>query len=201
MSRPRRSHHIREALIQTGITQISTHGYHGTGIKQILDEVKVPKGSFYNFFASKEALVAEVIKAYSDEMHQQLHAFIQGKGSELSIGKQLLAIHKFALEKVVNSDFQQSCLIGSLSTEVTVNSTACTTQLTLATQRWMTFLTERIIVGQQQREFRDDLHAEQLANLYWATWQGTFIKLHMNKDCNAALMDIKSMLLLFNAQS
>ena len=72
MSRPRRSEHIREALIQAGIEQLSIHGYHGTGIKQILDEVNVPKGSFYNFFASKEAFVAEVIARYSQDLVQQL---------------------------------------------------------------------------------------------------------------------------------
>ncbi|OUS39938.1 TetR family transcriptional regulator, partial [Oleispira antarctica] len=55
MNRPRRSEQTREALIEAGIEQLSRHGYHGTGIKQILDEVSVPKGSFYNFFASKEA--------------------------------------------------------------------------------------------------------------------------------------------------
>ena len=59
MNRPRRSVQTREALIEAGIEHLSVHGYHGTGIKQILDEVNVPKGSFYNFFASKEAFVAD----------------------------------------------------------------------------------------------------------------------------------------------
>lgn len=201
MSRPRRSDHVRESLIQVGIEQISTHGYHGTGIKQILDEVKVPKGSFYNFFDSKEAFVAEVIKTYSDDMHQQLQAFIQGAGSELPIKKQLLAIHKFSLEKMVNSDYQRSCLIGSLSTEVAAESSACSKQLALATQRWMSFLMERLIVGQQSGELRDDISAEQLANVYWSTWQGSLIKLHMNKNYDTALADIKAILTLFSAQS
>ena len=78
MSRPRRSEHTREALIDAGIEQLSVHGYHGTGIKQILDDVKVPKGSFYNFFASKEAFVAEVIGHYSQKLLAQLNDFIQG---------------------------------------------------------------------------------------------------------------------------
>ena len=80
MSRPRRSEHIREALIQAGIEQLSLHGYHGTGIKQILDEVNVPKGSFYNFFASKEAFVAELICHYSHELLSQIEQFVKVSG-------------------------------------------------------------------------------------------------------------------------
>ena len=76
MSRPRRSEHTREALIQAGIEHLSRFGYHGTGIKQILDDVNVPKGSFYNFFASKETFVAELIQAYSQDLLLQLDDFI-----------------------------------------------------------------------------------------------------------------------------
>ena len=53
MARPRRSEQTREVLIEEGIRQLAAHGYHGTGIKQILDAVCVPKGSFYNYFDSK----------------------------------------------------------------------------------------------------------------------------------------------------
>lgn len=197
MSRPRRSDQVREALIHAGIEHISTHGYHGTGIKQVLDSVNVPKGSFYNFFGSKEAFVAEVIKTYSDDMHCQLNDFVQGSGKHLSVQKQLVAIHRFSLEKIVQSDYLRSCLIGSLSTEIAAGNSACGEQLTLATQRWLAFLVERITKGQCSGEIRDDLPAEQLANLYWATWQGSLIKLHMYKDSEAALQDIKAMLTLF----
>ena len=29
-------------------------GYHGTGIQEVVDKVGIPKGSFYNYFKSKE---------------------------------------------------------------------------------------------------------------------------------------------------
>ena len=44
---------------------LSEQGYHGTGLKEILDQVRVPKGSFYHYFASKEAFTAEIISDYS----------------------------------------------------------------------------------------------------------------------------------------
>ena len=55
MARPRKSEHSRQDLLDTGSRMLTEFGYHGTGIKQVLDAVGVPKGSFYNFFPSKEA--------------------------------------------------------------------------------------------------------------------------------------------------
>ena len=37
-----------------------SHGYHGTGLSEVLASVHVPKGSFYNYFESKDAFVAAV---------------------------------------------------------------------------------------------------------------------------------------------
>lgn len=186
MSRPRRSDHTREALIQAGIQQISHHGYHGTGIKQILDIVNVPKGSFYNFFASKEAFVAEVIETYSHQLLGQLHEFIEGVGKQLSPKRQLESIYQYTLKKIADTDYQQSCLIGSMSTEVGAESAECRKQLKIATKKWVAFFVDRIEAGQQAGEFRTDISAEQLADVYWATWEGALIKLHMNKKIQPA---------------
>ena len=186
MSRPRRSEHIREALIQVGIEQISTHGYHGTGIKQILDEVNVPKGSFYNFFASKESFVAEVIANYSQDLLQQLDDFIAGPGKALTARAQLQSIYEFSLNKVAKSEFKQGCLIGAMSSEIASESQECREQLKSATRKWVAFFIERISQGQVAGEFRQDVSAKELASVYWATWEGSLIKMKMNNRVQPA---------------
>ena len=67
MARPRQNEHKREELLQKGMDLLSDHGYHGTGLKKILDTVAVPKGSFYNYFESKEALFVDIM----DDMCQR----------------------------------------------------------------------------------------------------------------------------------
>lgn len=196
MSRPRRSEHIREALIQAGIEQLSIHGYHGTGIKQILDEVNVPKGSFYNFFASKEAFVAEVIARYSQDLVQQLQGFVAGDGKHLSPKAQLQTIYEFTLSKIANSEFKQACLIGAMSSEMANQSDLCRDQLKAATKTLAVFFTERIEAGQLAGEFRQDVTASELANMYWTTWEGALITLKMHnrlkpaKDTMALMLNV-----------
>ena len=51
----------RENLLTQGVTMLMGQGYHGTGLQEILDASNIPKGSFYNYFGSKENFGAEVI--------------------------------------------------------------------------------------------------------------------------------------------
>ncbi len=55
MGRPRLSHETKTRLLDEGVASLIGQGYHGTGIKEVLDQVKVPKGSFYNYLESKKA--------------------------------------------------------------------------------------------------------------------------------------------------
>ena len=41
MARPRRSGDKRERLLEEGVASLLRHGYHGTGIQQVLDRVSV----------------------------------------------------------------------------------------------------------------------------------------------------------------
>ena len=51
----------RDHLLQVGLRQIHAMGYSATGVNEILEEAKVPKGSFYHHFASKEDFAKEVL--------------------------------------------------------------------------------------------------------------------------------------------
>ncbi|SMD02241.1 transcriptional regulator, TetR family [Desulfocicer vacuolatum DSM 3385] len=59
---------IRTRLIEIGLRLFSHYGYNGTEIKAIVDEVGVPKGSFYNYFKSKEDFTVAGIEFYSDTL-------------------------------------------------------------------------------------------------------------------------------------
>ena len=54
MTRTSKKQTNKENLLSQGVTLLMQQGYHGTGLKEILDAVQIPKGSFYNYFGSKE---------------------------------------------------------------------------------------------------------------------------------------------------
>jgi TetR/AcrR family transcriptional repressor of nem operon len=194
MSRPRRSEHIRESLIEAGIEQFSEHGYHGTGIKQILDQVGVAKGSFYNYFASKEAFVAELIESYSRWYLQQVKEYVAGVGKELSPVTQLTFIYQFSLEQYKQADFRQSCLVGSMAAEISAESPMCRQALEKTVKEWAEFFTLMFEYGQQAGEIRTDITAKSIAEIYWAAWEGALIVMQMSADNKPALRIMDLML-------
>ncbi len=194
MSRPRRSEHIRQALIEAGIEQLSLHGYHGTGIKQILDEVNVAKGSFYNFFASKEAFVAELIAYYTTDLISQLDDFIEGEGATLSEVEKLQHIYRFSLNKYAHQEFKKSCLVGTMAAEIAAQHPLCRDELTKSMKLWLAFFENIFSKAQSHGQVRADLSARQLASVYWAAWEGALIKMKMTANIKPAL-DIMDVLL------
>lgn len=55
---------FKEDILKAGEKLMFLHGYNATGIKQITDEVGIPKGSFYHHFENKEAFGIELLKYY-----------------------------------------------------------------------------------------------------------------------------------------
>lgn len=182
MNRPRRSEHTREALIEAGIAQLSEHGYHGTGIKQILDEVSVPKGSFYNFFASKEAFVAEVISHYSRDLLNQLATFLNGEGKALTPIQQLRSIYRYSLKQYASHEFKKSCLVGSIATEISAESEMCRLELEKAMKQWLKFFSDIFAQAQKDMLVRDDISPPDMAAVYWSVWEGSLITMKMTAD-------------------
>ncbi|MBK7873223.1 MAG: TetR/AcrR family transcriptional regulator [Saprospiraceae bacterium] len=54
-------HRSKETIKQTAMELFAHRGYHSTSISKIAEEAGISKGLMYNYFASKEALLGEII--------------------------------------------------------------------------------------------------------------------------------------------
>ncbi len=179
MSRPRRSEQSREALIEAGMNQLAQYGYHGTGIKQILDEVKVPKGSFYNYFDSKEAFVAEIIEHYASQVFDELVRFVDSTRDQLTAMDQLKAIYAYMMNKYEALGFRQTCLIGSIAAEIGSSSERCQKAMSEAVNLWCQHITELVAEAQRDGDVRADLPPHELAHLIWSVWEGSLLRMKL----------------------
>ena len=60
----------KDHILQAGMEVMKTHGYNGTSVKDIVDAARVPNGSFYNYFESKEAFAIEALQQAADEAYE-----------------------------------------------------------------------------------------------------------------------------------
>ena len=184
MVREKKSSAVKEALLYEGMQQLAENGYHGTGIKKILDVVNVPKGSFYNYFESKESYVAEIIHEYNQQSIQLFDALINK--SEATAMEKLETLYKHMLDKYVAAECQKGCLVGSLAAEVGHSLELCQKAMQQNVNNWQTRLARLITQGQREGSIRTELKPEEIAEVLWSAWEGALIKMQMDGNTEAA---------------
>ncbi|MDN5753706.1 MAG: TetR/AcrR family transcriptional regulator [Nitrosospira sp.] len=170
----------RENLLNQGVTMLMGQGYHGTGLQEILDAVNIPKGSFYNYFGSKENFGAEVIQHYIDPFISQLTAHLQHSDTDA-----LGAIQRYFDELIAEleeNEFKDGCLLGNLMGEIGDTSDVCRKSLQSAVTRYRNLLKSGLAKAQQQGTVRTDKSAEEMADLLLNAWQGALLRMKIEKS-------------------
>src|SRR5262245_41369913 len=62
---------VRTRLLETGRAVVHKQGFNGCGVQDITEAARVPKGSFYNYFESKESMAAEILEEYWESIGER----------------------------------------------------------------------------------------------------------------------------------
>jgi len=184
MNPPSKSTVTKEALLKEGMQQLALQGYHGTGIKKVLDVVKVPKGSFYHYFESKEAYVAHIINEYSQQS-SQLFDSVMAQPNTSAIEK-METIYQYLLNQYVNAECKKGCLIGSLAAEIGHSFELCQQAMQQSVSNLETRMAHLITQAQEEGSIRKDIQAEAVAEVLWSTWEGALLRMQIDGDVEAA---------------
>ena len=191
MDRDQRKQYNRERLLDKGVQILMDRGYHGTGIQEILNEVGIPKGSFYNYFQSKEAFGAEVIAHYIEPFIEQLDGFL--RRPELN---PLTALHSYfdtLIEELTANQFKGGCLLGNLMGEIGDTSELCRRALQQALHRYRDKISEALEQAQQLNLIRQDRNTTELADFLVDYWQGALLRMkveHSAKPLKAFMVEV-----------
>ncbi|MGW6426070.1 TetR family transcriptional regulator C-terminal domain-containing protein [Nocardia sp. NPDC055053] len=177
MARPRRSDDTRALLIEEGAAGLLSTGYHGTGIKQVLDKVGVPKGSFYNYFDSKESFAHAVIEHHSLCVQRNLVAAFDGAPDALTGLRRFFGV---LTDDFVAADYTGGCLIANLGGELE-GSEVLRTALSAAWASWRDGVADALRTAQAEGAVRADIDAVELADLLLEAWEGAVIRMKIDR--------------------
>ncbi|MEY3807782.1 MAG: hypothetical protein RI893_758 [Pseudomonadota bacterium] len=170
----------RENLLNQGVELLMQQGYHGTGLKEILDAVQIPKGSFYNYFGSKENFAAEVIAHYITPYIAQLQSYLaQYQGNTFA------ALERYLQETIIElerTEFKGGCLLGNLIGEVGETSDVCRVALQTALNRYRDVWELGLNQAQREGTIRTDKSALELADLWVNAWQGGLLRMKIEQS-------------------
>jgi TetR/AcrR family transcriptional regulator, transcriptional repressor for nem operon len=125
---------VRAALLEAGARLIHERGYNGAGVKEIVDAAGVPKGSFYGYFDSKEALLLAVVEHYWEDV-QARHGALLDDASRPP--RERIAAFFAAMSSDHEArDFALGCLLGSMALETSNSSEPARASLTGLFAQW-----------------------------------------------------------------
>lgn len=170
----------RKILLDQGVQMLMAQGYHGTGLKVLLDIVNIPKGSFYSYFGSKEEFAAEAITHYIEPFIQRLNEHLLNPQLD-----GLAALKRYYAElilEVEQGDYKGGCLLGNLMGEIGDTSELCKHSLTVAIERYKLLQQKALLRAQQEGTVRKDRTAESMANLLVNNWQGALLRMKIEQS-------------------
>ncbi|MGL5123341.1 MAG: TetR/AcrR family transcriptional regulator [Fusobacteriaceae bacterium] len=108
-------------IIRKSINVMHIKGYNGVGVKELSVAAGIPKGSFYNYFESKEDYGKEALDYYYSVINQEKFNILLDK--EINPIDRIKLFYRNMIDKInQEKKFKLGCFIGNLTQEVSCSS-------------------------------------------------------------------------------
>ena len=171
---------VREKLLDAGVEIVHRCGFNGCGVQEITDAAGVPKGSFYNHFASKEALGAAVLDRYWQQRASATLGILED--SEVRPRERLRRHFAAMAANMAKRGYTGGCLIGNLGAELSDHSKLVCERLAAVFAGWTGAVETCIRQAQQQGGIRADCDAGVLAAFLINAWEGAVLRAKVDKN-------------------
>lgn len=164
----------RERLLEEGLNLFGRNGYAATGVQDITDAAGVPKGSFYNYFQSKEDFAVAVLELYRDRASEH-SAFL----TSTEIPSPLTRLSAFlgaAEQELSDSGFAGGCLAGRLAQELAGEQAQFRAPLCQVFGAMQQAVERCLVEAQQVGELAPQDDPALLASFLVNAWQGAMLR-------------------------
>jgi len=165
--RQRRSSQTRERLFRAALDLFAKHGFADTTVEDITNAADVGKGTFFNYFPSKD----HILLAFAEMQLSKLESIIHNLRNTREPVPQFLRTLAVRMteEPGRNPSLMRALLLANLS------STPVRDGMRINQTRGHRLLTEFVEIGQQRGELRKDLPAGDIAHVFRQTVFGTLL--------------------------
>ncbi|PAZ10908.1 TetR family transcriptional regulator [Streptomyces sp. SA15] len=178
MSVTTRTTDTRRIILDTAQRIMARKGYSAVGINEVLAEAGVPKGSFYHYFASKDAFGEAILKSYFADYLADMDGILAGSGQ--SAAERLMAYWQQWRETQSLEECQGKCLAVKLGAEVADLSESMRLALKEGTSAIVDRIERTITSGLEDGSLSVDGEARDVAQALYDMWLGASVmaKIH-----------------------
>ena len=166
--------------------------FHSVGLKQILDAAKVPKGSFYHYFSSKEQFGVEMLKDYMNEAAAAKQQVPSSKNLESDPVKRLFNMLDGAVTSIESESERFPCLALKLASEVADLSEQMREELAKGFEKWITLFEELFEEAKNKRVVPETLNSAKEAQLIHDLMTGSIHRAVINRSAEPVRNAVES---------
>ncbi|WP_426732727.1 TetR/AcrR family transcriptional regulator [Myxococcus faecalis] len=179
MSASGASQDIRRHILEAAHPLLVSKGFTAVGLAEVLAAAKVPKGSFYYYFGSKEAFGQAVLDAYFADYQSRMDALLAAPGSA---AQRLMAYFQDWLASQTDESAVSRCLVVKLGAEVCDLSESMRAALERGTQGIIDRLERCLDAGREDGSLTAPEHTRALALSLYQTWLGAGLLAKITRD-------------------
>ncbi len=161
---------VKAHILDTAQGIMGQRGFSAVGLNELLKAADVPKGSFYHYFASKEAFGVALLERYFSHYMAGLNELLSNpNGTAVS---RLMDYWQRWVDTQAGSDLHSRCLVVKLGAEVSDLSEDMRQVLEQGTAQLLARLTGEIALAQSQGDISKTVAPEELASALYQMWLG-----------------------------
>lgn len=183
----------KQRILEAGLQLLQERGYNATGIQEIANSAGIPKGSFYNYFANKEAFGAAAIRYYADLHLENWMLLLQDATEKGDSYQALSTVFLEITEKYRCAAVKKGCLLGNMAAEISEVSEECRLALHESIEKFKAVLADHLAEGQRLKKVRQDIASQELADLVWDCWQGSLLRMKVEKSIDPVQGDLETL--------
>lgn len=159
----------KEHIIRESAALFNTKGYTGASLSEIIERCGVRKGGIYNHFESKDEIA---LAAFDYSVSQMLQFHSQALEGVTSSKDKLLAICGVYIDMMENNTLEGGCPLLNTAVESDDAHPLLKERAQHAMTNLLNELTQVLIQGTEQKEFRADIALEEVSSNIIAIIEG-----------------------------
>jgi len=170
----------RDNIVAVGQRIMAGKGFSAVGLNEILTTAGVPKGSFYYYFASKDAFGEALLEQYFKDYLAEIDATLQH--TERTVADSLIAYFDTWRTNQLESDCHGKCLVVKLGAEVADLSEPMRLTLKQGTAGIVARLAAAIERGRADASLGVDGEPVLVAESLYQLWLGASVMAKITRD-------------------
>ena len=169
----------RDDIIRVGLEILGEKGFNSCGIDAVLKIAKVPKGSFYYYFPSKEEFGLAVLDAYAEQARAHALSYLQDK--TLTPMARLRRYLKEVSADIEKEGCSRGCFLGNMTQEMAGQNDRFRVKLNEIWDSWKRGIADCLREAKAAKELKRDADVDLLAEFIIIGLEGGMLRSKVSK--------------------